>query len=146
MLNFIFLLIMNYQESKNKFNQCLSICNIVAGQMHHQISSNVILKNIGCSVQSFNSDYFCFRVNIPPNSFDVGAVSCSIPPDANMGISQTYGLNATYETAIINTNESLMYDDTLGYDDVCRFGSVAEIIDEIQRIVKKTQALPCGSS
>jgi hypothetical protein len=38
-----------------------------------------------------------------------------------------------------------MYDDTLGYDDVCRFGSVAEIIDEIQRIVKKTQALPCGA-
>jgi len=136
---------MNYQESKNKFNQCLSICNTVAGQMHHQISSNIILKNIGCSVQSFNSDCFCFRVNIPPNSFDVGAVSCSIPPDANMGILQTNGLNATYETALINTSDSLMYDDTLGYDDVCRFNSVAEIIDEIQRIVKKTQALPCES-
>ena len=136
---------MDYQESENKFKQCLTICNIVAGQMHHQISNNVILKNIGCSMQSFNSDCFCFRVNIPQNSFDVGAVSCSIPPDANMCTSQTYGLNATYETALINTNGSLMYDDTLGYDDVCRFGSVAEIIDEIQSIVKKTQALPCGA-
>jgi hypothetical protein len=119
---------------------------MVAGQMHHQISNNVQrCKNIGCSLKSFNSDWYCFHVNISQNSFGVGAVSCSIPPDANMSISQTYGLNATYETALVNTSGSLMYVDTLGYNDVRRFYSVAENIDKIQCIVKK-QVLPCGSS
>ena len=136
---------MDYQERINKLKQCQSICNMVAGQMHHQISNNEILKNIGCSIQSFDGDWYCFHVNIPQNSFGVDAVSCSIPPDANMGTSHTYGLNATYETALVSTSGSLMYVDTLGYDDVCRFYSVTEIIDEIQRIVKKTQALPCGA-
>ena len=130
---------MDYQENINNFKQNLSICNMFASQMYHEISNNKILKDIGCSMQSFNSDSFCFRINIPQNSFNVGAISCSIPIDANLGI----GLktDVTYETAIVNTSGDLIYIRNLGYDDVCRFSSIIEVIDEIQRVVKKTHLM-----
>ena len=110
-------------------------CMMYARQMQEQFRTDITLKELGCIVQPQVS--FCFRVQIPQNKFNVGFISCSIPPDANMGLSYLKR-NVVYETALIDTNGAVMYDDDLDYDDVNRFDSSSEIIGEIKRLVEKT--------
>ena len=43
-----------------------------------------------------------------------------------------------YETALIDTNGKLMYNDDLGYYDVNRFDSSSEVVSEIKRLVEET--------
>ena len=117
------------------FQKDLNICYMHARELQELLQNDDTLKQLGCVVQPQVS--FCFRVEIPQNKFNVGFISCSIPPDANMGISNIKK-NVVYETALIDTNGILMYNDDLDYDDVNRFDSPSEIISEIKRLVEET--------
>jgi hypothetical protein len=121
---------MDYQN----FQKDLNMCGMIARQMQEQFQADSTLKQLGCTVQPQVS--YCFRVQIPPNKFNVGFVSCSIPPDANLGLSYLKR-NVVYETALIDTNSKLMYNDDLGYNDVNQFDSTSELISEIKRLVKE---------
>jgi hypothetical protein len=93
-----------------------------------ELLSDTTLKQLGCTVQAKVSH--CFRVQIPENKFNIGFVSCSIPPDANLGLS-SIKKDVVYETALIDTDGKLMYNDDLDYYDDNRFYSPSEIINEI---------------
>lgn len=122
---------MDYQT----FMKDENACSMYARQMQEQFQADSTLKQLGCIVQPQVS--FCFRVQIPQNKFNVGFISCSIPPDANMGLSYLKR-NVVYETALIDTNGAVMYDDDLDYDDINRFNSPSAIISEIKRLVEET--------
>ena len=117
------------------FQKDVNVCSMIARQMQEQFQADSTLKKLDCTVQPKVS--FCFRVQIPPNKFNVGFISCSVPPDANMGISNIKK-NVVYETALIDTNGKLMYNDDLDYYDVNKFDSILEVISEIKRIVQET--------
>jgi hypothetical protein len=123
--------LMDYQN----FQKDLNMCGMYARQIQEQFQADSTLKELGCVVQPQVS--FCFRVQIPQNKFNVGFISCSIPPDANMGLSYLKR-NVVYETALVDTNDKLMYNDYLDYNDVNRFDSPSEIISEIKRLVEET--------
>jgi hypothetical protein len=123
--------LMDYQN----FQKDLNMCSMFARQMQEQFHADTTLKQLGCTVQTKVSH--CFRVEIPQNKFNVGAVSCSIPPDGNMGLSYVKK-DPVYETALIDTNGKLMYNGNLGYDDINRFDSPSEVISEIKRLVEET--------
>ena len=122
---------MDYQN----FFKDQNMCCMLARQMQEQFRTDSTLKQLGCIVQPQVSH--CFRVQIPQNKFNVGFISCSIPPDANMGLSYLKR-NVVYETALIDTNGAVMYDDDLDYDDINRFNSPSAIISEIKRLVEET--------
>jgi hypothetical protein len=117
------------------FQKDVNMCSMYARKMQEQFQTDNTLKQLGCTVQPKVS--FCFRVQIPPNKFNVGFISCSVPPDANMGLSYLKK-NVVYETALIDTDDKLMYNDDLDYYDVNKFDSISEIISEIKRIVTET--------
>jgi hypothetical protein len=122
---------MDYQT----FVKDQNMCCMHARQMQEQFQADSTLKQLGCTVQPQVSH--CFRVKIPQNKFNVGFVSCSIPQDANIGLSYLKK-NVVYETALVNTNGALMYNDDLGYYDINRFDSTSEVIDEIKRLVEES--------
>jgi hypothetical protein len=117
------------------FQKDVNVCSMLARQMQELLQADSTLKQLGCTVQPKVN--FCFRVQIPSNKFNVGFISCSVPPDANMGISNIKK-NVVYETALIDTDDKLMYNDDLDYYDVNKFDSISEIISEIKRIVTET--------
>jgi hypothetical protein len=43
-----------------------------------------------------------------------------------------------YETALVDTNDKLMYNEDLDYYDVNRFDSPSEVISEIKRLVEES--------
>lgn len=85
----------------------------------------------------------CFRIILPNNKM-VKAVSCSIPPDANRGISErmrTFGPQGiTFETALIGHDDGLIYIDALGYNDIRRFDSSAKVVEEVMRVMEEINA------
>ena len=85
----------------------------------------------------------CFRIILPNNKM-VKAVSCSIPPDANRGISErmrTFGPQGiTFETALIGHDDGLIYIDALGYNDIRRFDSSAKVVEEVMRVMEEIDA------
>jgi hypothetical protein len=77
---------------------------------------------------------YCFKVMYPPGlAFD--AVSCSVPWDAmgNRGLFNDGYFPTTLETALFYKNK-LTYIDGLGYEDVCRFDSDDDLINELVRL------------
>jgi hypothetical protein len=122
---------MEYQT----FMKDQNMCRMLARQMQEQFQADSTLKQLGCIVQPQVSH--CFRVQIPQNKFNVGFISCSIPQDANMGLSHLKR-TIVYETALVDTNDKLMYNEDLDYYDVNRFDSPSEVISEIKRLVEET--------
>jgi len=118
------------------FQKDLNACSMHARQLQAVMQADDTLKELGCVVQPKVS--YCFRVQIPENKFNVGFVSCSIPPDANLGLS-SIKKDVVYETALIDTYGKLIYNDELDYDDVNRYYSSSEIINEIKRLVNVTK-------
>lgn len=87
-----------------------------------------LLSDVECEVlhlQNFN-----FRIKVDKSQ--VKYVSCSIPPDINRNIS--ISKKPIFETAIIDDDDDLIYDEKLGYEDVRRFETIYEVADEIKRI------------
>jgi hypothetical protein len=107
--------------------------------LHAELSKSRELKDAGCDVKS-HCGGFAFRVGLPKNSRGVDEISCSIPADANMGVSEqkVISLNTvTLETAIIGESGKLMYEADLGYGDgTDRWFSVSDLIQEILRIAR----------
>jgi len=114
------------------FQKDLNTCSMHARQLQSVMQADNTLKELGCVVQPKVS--YCFRIQIPDNKFNVSFVSCSIPPDANLGIS-SIKKDVVYETALIDTYGKLIYNEELDYYDVNRFYSHSEMINEIKRLV-----------
>jgi hypothetical protein len=88
----------------------------------------------------------CFRIILPKNQM-VKAVSCSIPPDANRGISErqrTYSnLEIKFETALIGEDDDVIYIDALGYNDIKRFDSSWKVVEEVMRVADEICGRGC---
>lgn len=87
-----------------------------------------LLSDVKCEVlhlQNFN-----FRIKVDRST--VKYVSCSIPPDINRNI--IISQKPVFETAIMDDEDGLIYDETLGYEDVRRFETIYKVADEIKRI------------
>ena len=69
-----------------------------------------------------NTTHYAFRVSFTNHHF---CMSISCPPDVSY---------ACYETALCNSQGNLFYNESLGYQDVCRFDTVQELFKEILRI------------
>ena len=91
------------------------------------------LENLGLTFES-PPDSFCFRIRFPGNCL-VYELSISVPTDAmgNRGDSQS-GFPETLETALFDCNDDLIYNEELGYGDICRFSSNEEVEIEILRL------------
>ena len=78
---------------------------------------------------------WCFRLHFPSGKRVFG-LSISIPTDAcgNLGDSAS-GYPETIEIALIDKNDLLVYNEDLGYEDVCRFNSDEEVEKEILRLL-----------
>lgn len=82
--------------------------------------------------QKDNPDTWNFRIYFhgkSNTSFD--GISVSVPPDA-MGNREGESVG-TFETALL-LNDKLTYDSDLDYDDICRFYSMKDVLDEILRL------------
>ena len=67
--------------------------------------------------------HFCFRVPFPNGQFQM---SFSCPIDAS---------DDTFEMALIGPNGNLFYNDSIGYDDICRFYTINDVYEEILRLL-----------
>lgn len=84
-----------------------------------------------------NEESHCFRVTLNVRGFpQVRGLSISYPPDAmgNRGDQYNEGFPSTIETALIGETAQLYYNASLGYEDICRFSSTDELVDEILRL------------
>lgn len=109
-------------------------CQKVASNLRDSLASSQELKNNGVGVPNSTGDAHCFRVSLPfpyPSSH----ISVSVPPDAygNRGDDYNEGVPSTYETVLFN-NEKLVYNESVGYDDVRRFESTDELVEELVRV------------
>ena len=81
----------------------------------------------------------CFRIGLPKhlqnNSLGIIAISCSVPPDCNRYLDE-YGV--IYETALFD-NHRIVYNDNIGYDDVNRFSTIDEVIEEVLRVTEEIE-------
>jgi len=90
-----------------------------------------------------DTDDYCFRFpckkeNFHPIYTTYTHVSVSVPPNAsgNRGPGDPYNepeIPIMFETALFY-NERIVYRFECGYDDVCRFVSVAELVTELRRL------------
>jgi len=68
------------------------------------------------------SNTHCFRIVLRGRSFQL-SVSC--PPDVSY---------PCFETALMNAEGRLIYNEELGYDDICRFDTAEKVLEEILRL------------
>jgi hypothetical protein len=87
-----------------------------------------LLSNVDCKILDLN--IFNFRIKVNNTRSRVEYISCSLPPDVNSG----GGGVTVFETAIVDANGNLFYDDKLEYEDVRRFTTIEEVADEVKRI------------
>lgn len=110
-------------------------CSAVARRLYDILSNDPRVANAGVTFPS-RPEMFAFRGYFNQNSSLV-AVSVSVPADAMGNRSmdlQDGSLPSTYELALFDSNEHLVYDSDAGYDDVCRFYSVEELVTELVRL------------
>jgi hypothetical protein len=76
----------------------------------------------GVTLPTVHPGHFCFRVTFSGSDY---GLSISCPPD----------FNGFVETALFQSSTGkLIYDDEKGYDDICRFSNIDELIAEINRV------------
>lgn len=111
----------------------VSSCIARSRQLHATLSSSPELRAAGVVVLPFGDSY-AFRVQLPFTSH-FPMLSCSVPPDAigNRGEEYEEGTPSTLETALYSAS-GVMYDEEVGYMDVLRFYSDAEVVKEILRV------------
>lgn len=108
-----------YQDMLNEINRCCGYAASVRNQATPALTSN------GMMVSPLTA--YCFRIAWPGSS--VG-VSVSVPVDANQH-ADAYGW--VLETALW-ANGTVTYMDEVGYDDVCRFETVGELVADVLRV------------
>ena len=95
-----------------------------------------LLRGSNCTLQDLTG--FSFQIVLPTNGF-VKAISFSIPPDINKGISNGND-SPIFETALIGfENNNIIYNKGLLYDDVKRFDSLQDVADDVKRIIRTVQ-------
>lgn len=83
---------------------------------------------------------FNFHIKLPDDS-RIKMMSCCVPPDLNQDIYkkllQSHNdrsvFNMIFETALLGS-DGVVYDESLGYNDVLRFNSIEEVADEVKRV------------
>lgn len=116
-------------------------CGIAAYNLYKKLLLSERLQKIGITFQRMKkgmvpfSPHYCFRLEFPKTS-TLHGMSVSVPPDAcgNRGIEYNEGIPSTYEMVPIDAEGRLHYPSEAGYDDVCRFYSTEEIVDELCRL------------
>jgi len=78
--------------------------------------------------------HHCFRITLSSGQ----VVSVSVPPDANAHLTMENLESAVFETALVGNDGHLKYSKELGYDDIQRFYSQAEVLDELIRLIPLT--------
>jgi hypothetical protein len=129
---------MNEEEIKRMLQMIedMKVCSQIATMSWRHMSFPPSYTKLPC-------DGFCFRILLPANEM-VKAVSCSIPPDANRGISermQSFPLTIIYETALIGHDDVVIYIDALGYCDIKRFNSRPDVVEEVMRVAEKIKEI-----
>ena len=77
--------------------------------------------------------YHCFRLSGFRNRLGFDTLSISYPMDANDWEIQRNRIATTIETALFS-NDRLVYNGDLGYEDVCRWSNYEELTEEITRL------------
>lgn len=85
---------------------------------------------------------WCFRITLPTGA-PISRISVSVPPDAYGNRPQDFDngedyIPHTYETALIDGEEEIVYIESLGYDDIRRSYTLDELVSEIQRVAHAT--------
>lgn len=129
---FFFLKLLNNKYCQKMGNQLA--CQQVAGNLRNFLESSDELKNNGVGVPNSTNNSHCFKVSLPfpyPSNY----ISVSVPPNAygNRGDEYGEGVPSTYETALFNNGE-LVYNDDVGYEDICRFESNEDLVEELVRL------------
>lgn len=104
-------------------------CSDVSRALYDELKSDPRLNSIVVFAHH-NGDH-CFQVNFIKPYKDVYGISISYPMDL---CRNTTGYPETIETALIDATGELCYMDELGYDDVCRFDSANDVVNEILRL------------
>lgn len=119
-------------SSYTSFMKCIAKCSMYSEMVYNEVKTKLI--NDGFELVKYDDSYV-FRVFW--SGSDTG-VSVSVPPDTNRN-TEKYGY--TLETVLWSREEKIVYNDSMGYDDVCRFSTIAEMVDELNRLRK---AMPNG--
>jgi hypothetical protein len=117
---------MDFQQLFDDARICESHANYAHSVLsNHKLNNCVVLDTFG----------WCFRILLPLNGI-LKAISVSIPPDANKGISRNHHTKPIYETALIGFNDEIIYNKGLFYNDVKQFDSIHDVADEVKRIIR----------
>ena len=108
-------------------------CYLRAFELWNYLANSPSLRNAGLTFESPPEGY-CFRIQFPANCVAY-ELSISVPTDAfgNRGETAS-GLPETFETALFGNDDNLIYNEDLGYDDICRFYSNEEVESDILRL------------
>ena len=120
------------------FHHSTDLCTRVAMRLHAaltaRLSSDYILDPC---------DGFCFRISLPQTAYvvmnlGVRRVSVSVPVNAmgnrTMDDVNDTNLPSTYETALVNEHDDIMYVDAINYSDVRRFFTINDLVTEIMHL------------
>ena len=112
-----------------QLNPEMGACINEAGRLHTILRNSPALANF--TIKHKRDDSYCFHVLTP-----LRGISVAVPPDANRWrVVDEGGIPNIYEIALLDDEcKGLKYDESLGYEDICRFDSPDEIIAEIVRL------------
>ena len=107
----------------------MGACINEARRLHTILRNSPALSDF--TINDKRPDSYCFHVLTP-----LRGISVAVPPDANRWrLMKNGGIPNIYEIALLDEdNKGLKYDESLGYEDICRFDSPDEIIAEIVRL------------
>jgi len=94
-----------------------------------KLLANTLRKSTNFSITD-DITHHCFRIILPSGQ----VVSVSVPPDANERLTMETLGSAVFETALVGNDGNLMYSDELGYEDIQRFFSHADVCEELNRV------------
>lgn len=115
-----------------RFNEMLinmQRCSVASRALYDELKSNTRLNSI--VVFTHHNGTHCFQVKFIKPYKNVYGISISYPMDL---YENTSGYPETIETALVDANGNLCYVDELGYDDICRFDSANDVVNEILRL------------
>ena len=110
----------------------LEICALKNKELYKNMAP--IFRSLGLIVDD-HSGAHCFQVY---NSERSRGISISVPADAYGNRGGDEGLPSVFETALLDSYGSLVYESDLGYDEVKRFDTEEHIVRETRRILIMT--------
>jgi len=139
------------QKEMEKMQLETFYCAQEAQLLHDYLSSNlseeIALGKI--KLQSRNPTHYTTRWDISGKS-QFGGISVSVPA-GTMGNRLQDGVGpykrpGTYEIALLDSGNNLVYVDKLGYDDVRSFYSHKGVFDEIKRLIDVKGSVPATTA